>query len=55
MDLLPDHPGAVRNPVVRAGSGEIRVGKKIPKKVIGNRVGHSEQKWVDFWSVKAQI
>lgn len=44
MDVLTKRGGGgpsgdVRNGVVRAGTGEIRVGKKIPGKDVGDKVG----------------
>lgn len=37
--LVKDHPGDVSGTVVRAGTGEVRVGKRTSKKDMGNKVG----------------
>lgn len=36
---MKDHPGDVRSTAVGAGTGEIRVGKRTPKKDMSNKVG----------------
>lgn len=37
--LVKDHPEDASSPVVRAGTGEVRVGKRTSKKDMSNKVG----------------